>query len=249
MRKLFIPKVLIIAMLFITLLSVALTGCTKEKVMIPQDLDGLSLVQMWEKVSAKIDVQKGGEEMESFRLHANGVRQVDSLSFVFHGFNQKGRPEVYFVSMNAHGEMNWYSYVSDLVNPTRHPLKVFEEIDKIGLASLESGDAGLSMHVEFQSGDVGYRNQYGNIYHLEGGTLKPLDEIIFHSQYPWCTTTVFKLSPNETVITRDGQIIAQASTAVRINGVVPPEERTSQIWFLSEDINKAEVVEYLDNGN
>lgn len=233
--------------LALILVITILPGCAKEKVSITQDLDKLSLVGMWETVSATIDVQKGGEELESLKLHSNGNRQVDSLSFIFHGFNQKGRPEVYFVSMNSHGEMDWYSYESDSVNPTLHPLKVFEEIDRLDLASLESGDAGLSINVGFQSGDIGYRNEYGNIYHLEGGILKPLDEIIFHSKYPWCTISIFKLSPNETIITEDGQTISQASTVARVNGTVPPEERTFQIMFLSEDINKAVTVEYLVN--
>ncbi len=246
MKRSLLLRTTIICVAFILVVTV-LSGCTKEKVSIPRELDQLSLVGMWETVSETIDVQKGGEELESLRLHANGDRQVDSLSFIFHGFNQKGRPEVYFVSMNSRGEMDWYSYESDSVNPTLHPLKVFGEIDKLGLASLEPGDTGLSINVGFQSGDVGYRNQYGNIYHLEDGNLQPLDEIVFHSRYPWCTISVFKLSPNETVITEDGQTNAQASTVVRVNGMVPPEERTSQIWFLSEDINKAETVSYLES--
>lgn len=60
----------------------------------------------------------------------------------------------------------------------------------------------------------------------------------------WCTIGIFKLSPLETIITEDGRTIAQATT---VAGPTPPEERTSQIWFLSEDINKAETVEYLGN--
>ncbi len=245
MRKSFIPKVLMIALCLITLFSIALVqGCTKEKVIIPQGLDELSLSQVWEKVSATIDVQKGGEELESLRLHANQDRQVDSLSFTFHGFNQKGRPEIYFVSMNSRGEMDWYSYESNQVNPTLHPLKVFEEIDKLRLASLESGDAGLAMNIGFQSGDVGYRYAYSDIYHLEGGVLRQLDEIVFHSRTPWCTIGIFKLSSPETIVTGDGRTVTQATT---VAGPVPPSKRTSQIWFLSEDINKAEIVEYLDN--
>ncbi len=245
MKRSLLLRTTIICLAFVLVITV-LSGCGKEKVSIPRELDQLSLVGIWETVSATIDIQKGGEELESLKLHANRDGQVDSLSFIFHGFNQKGRPEVYFVSMNSRGEMDWYSYESNSVNPTLHPLKVFEEIDKLGLALQESGDAGLSINVGFQSGDVGYRNQYGNLFHLEGGNLKQLDEIVFHSRYPWCTISVFKLSPNETVITEDGQTTTQASTVVRINSAVPPEERTSQIWFLSEDINKAETVEYLE---
>jgi hypothetical protein len=207
-------------------------------------LDELSLVKMWEAVSIAIGVQNGSQELESFRLYTNRDDKIDSLSFVFHGNNAGGRPEVYFVSKNSRGEIGWYSNESKFVSPTLKPTRVFTEIDSLGLSSLELGDAGLLMQVDFKSGDVGYNNKYGNIYRIEGGKLRQLKEIVFHSRYPWCTISVYKLFPNETVITDDGQTTAQTTT-VRIP--VPPEERTSQTWFLSEDINKAETVEYLEN--
>jgi hypothetical protein len=229
--------------LVLIIAAALIPGCSQENVTISQEIDELSLVNMWEEVSATIDVQEGSAELESLLLHADKEGKVSSLSFVFHGRDSKGRPKAYFLSKYTNGEINWRSYESQSVTITRHPAEVFSEIDKLGLGSLELGEDGLSIQVQFQSGDVGYRYAYSDIYHLEGGTLRQLNEIIFHSRTPWCTIGVFELSPLETVVTEDGRTVARSTT---VAGPVPPGERTSQIWFLSEDINRAETVEYLE---
>jgi len=242
-RKSFLSKFTAALCLIAVITITFLPGCAKEKVVVPQSLDKLSLSSMWENVAKSTGVQDASAELESLLLHADKEGKVNSLSFIFHGRNQQGRPEVYFVGKNSKGELDQHAYGSQSVPMTRHPLKVFAEIDSLGLSSLEPGDAGLSVQVDFLSGDVGYSYEYSDIFHLEGGALEPLDRIVFHSRTPWCTIGVFKLSPPETIVTVDGRTVAQATT---VAGPVPPGKRTSQIWFLSEDINKAETVEYLE---
>ncbi len=241
MRKSFHVNVVAIILCIIALLTMTiLPGCAREKVTIPQELDKLSLGEMWEQVEDATGLQDGSSELESLNLHTDENGKIDSLSFVFHGYNTGGRPEVYFVSKNSRGELNWHHYESESITATRSPSKVFAEIDNIGLSSLQLGDAGLAMQVDFISGDIGYSYDYSDIYHLESGTLKQLDEIVFHSKYPWCTISVYKLSLPEP---GDGKTITQNIT---IAAPVPRGERTSQIWFLSDDINKADVVKYLE---
>jgi beta propeller repeat protein len=241
----FLPKVTAAVLCLLAVLAIILLpGCTKEKLVIPQKLDELSLVQMWETAADATGVQDDSAELESLRFHVDENRNIDSLSFVFHGITKNKKTEVYFVSKYTNGETNWHSYESETMNVTRHPLEIFKEIDKVRLSSLEIGKNGLIFQVDFQSGDIGYSYDHSDIFKLEDGTLKQLDELVFHSQYPWCTISAYKLTPNEPVINEDGQTIAQATTTAA--GPVSPGERTSQIWFLSDDINKAEKVKYLE---
>jgi len=211
---------------------------------LPQSLDELSLTEMWNAVADVTDVQESMAELGSFNLRADEDGGIDSLYFDFRGRNKEGRPYIYFAEMGGEGKIDIRENESkNSVSLSAHPMTVFAEIDKVGLDSLEPGEAGFAMEISFQEGDVGYSYDYSDIYHLEDGALRQLEEIIFHSETPWCTIGVYKLSPLETTTTEDGQTVAQATT---VAGPVPPGERTSQIWFLSDGIKKAEVVEYLE---
>jgi hypothetical protein len=50
--------------------------------------------------------------------------------------------------------------------------------------------------------------------------------------------------PNDYTIIEDGQTSTKVITTAQ--APVPPGERTSQKWFLSEDIELAETVTYLE---
>ncbi len=231
-----LPKAFLIGLCLVIVLTIIfLPGCAREKITIPQNLDELSLSSMWKNTAEATGVQEGSEELESLYLHADKEGNVNSLSFVFHGSDSKGRTKAYFVSRYTNGETNWHSYDSQSVTVTRHPAEIFSEIDKLGLSSLEPGEDGLLVQVDFTFGDVGYNYDYLDIYQLEDGNLRPLEEIIFHSQYPWATVSVYKLFSSG----QDGQ--SYSTTA----GPVPHGERTSQVWILGEDVNKAEIVKYL----
>jgi hypothetical protein len=104
------------------------------------------------------------------------------------------------------------------------------------------------LQIKFQYGDIGYRSSYLDLYHLQGGELLPLDEIIFHTQVPWCVIDIYELRPADSVIEEDGVMRVETAPAP-VNGVVPPEDRICRKWFLPEDINKAETVKYLENGS
>jgi len=242
MKKLFFPKGMIRMCVIAVLALALLPGCTKEKVKLPQSLDDFSLTGMWEAVAEVTGNQQDSARLESLHLHADREGNIDSLSMIFHGNDSKGNRKVYFVSMGTNGEINWYSYDSRSDTVTGHPAEIFAEIDNLGLDSLEPGESGLLMQVSFQSGDLGYTYEYADIYHLEGGNLRQLDEVIFHSRVPWCTIYVARLFPTGTTVTVDGQTVVQAT----VTGPVPPGERTSQIWFLSDDLNRAETVKYLE---
>ncbi len=222
-----------------------LPSCAKEKIAVtgelPRELDKLSLTEMWNVVADTADLQKRNAELGTMLLRAGADGRVDSLYFAFQGWNEKGRPCIYFADMGRKGKISIREYEINSVSLSRHPSTVFGEVDKLRLASLERGEAGLTLQIVFQWGDLGYSNDHVDIYHLEGGELLPLKEIVFHSREPLCIISVFKLYP---VDVEEGEMVSSVTTAP---GPVLPGERTSQTWFLSEDINKAEIVEYMES--
>jgi hypothetical protein len=237
--------------LILIITAALMPGCSGTEIKttgeLPQSLDELSLIQMWSAVVEVMDIQEPTAELGSFNLRADEDGGIDSLYFDFRGRNREGAPCIYFAEMGREGKIDIRENESkNSVSLSTHPLAIFAEIDKLELASLEPGEAGLFMQINFQGGDVGYRHAYTDIYQLKDGQLLPLKQVIFHTDVFWCTISVFqnaKYEGNEPERTATVRVDSEA-TADDI--VVPLEERTSQIWLLSEDINRAEIVEYLE---
>jgi hypothetical protein len=237
MRNMPKSKIITILCLIALVLVTIMLGCSGTKITttdeLPQNLDELSLTEAWSAVAGVADIQEPTAELGDFRLRADENGGIDLLSFNFLGRNKEGVPCIYFADMGQEGKIDIREYEGESESFSAHPMTVFTEIDKLGLA----------MEICSQGGDVGYSYDYSDIYHLEDGALRKLEEIVFHSETPWCTIGVYKLSPLETITTEDGRTLTQATT---VAAPPPPGERTSQIWFLSEGVNKAEVVEYLE---
>jgi hypothetical protein len=240
MRKL-VALTLVCMIAFVSLI----TGCDRARITtsgeIPRELDKFSLTDMWNAVAQVTDLQADDARLGDFTLRADADGNVESVYFNFSGWNKEGRSSIYFADMGSDDKIDIRAYETDSQPPMNaHPSDIFSEIDKIGLASLERGDAGLTMQIDFMSGDIGYSYDSADIYHLQDSGLTPLKKIVFHSQYPWCTVSVFKMYP---VAGSDG---AAASSIQTASGPVPPGERTSQIWFIGDEVNRAETLEYLD---
>jgi hypothetical protein len=206
------------------------------------DIKELSLLELWDMVADSTDIQEQTAELSTLHMNCDDESRLDHLYFTFGGRNSEGRPCIYFADFNHGSKIDIRAYEVDSFAVKRHPALIFEEIDRIGFDSLTPGDEGLTIHISFLSGDVGYRNDNLDIFHLENGTLAPLNELIFHSNVSWCTISVYQLVPNDSVVTEDGQATAQATTAA---APIQPGERTNQTWFLTEDINMADTVTYL----
>ncbi|MBN2074272.1 MAG: hypothetical protein JW762_01850 [Dehalococcoidales bacterium] len=204
------------------------------------DMNELSLLELWGMIADSTDIQEHTTEMSTFQMSCDAEGRLDRLSFDFGGTNNEGRPCIYFADFNYESKIDIRAYEVDSFPVKRHPALVLEEIDKIGLDVLKPSSEAMTIHISFTSGDVGYRNDNLDIFHLENGVLVPLDEIIFHNQASWCTISVYHLVPNDSVVDENGQ-----TTTTTAPAPVPPGERTSQTWFLSEDINMADTVTYL----
>jgi hypothetical protein len=217
--------------------GITLPGCVDSSVAIPNKLNELSLTAAFNEVVEKTNVYEDAVEFKTLRLHTNGSGVIDSFSFSFYAISKTGKetvPVLFAVQMNENGELEWESYGlnnndSYYHNPTLSlkDLKVLTEIDKLGLSSIAPGDNGSVVQIDLQQGDIGYSRPQSGLYCLQDGKLTPLDKVVFHSNDYWITISVFENlagKAGETFQTGDGE--------------------TSQIWFLAEDLNKAEIVEY-----
>jgi len=228
--------------LMVIIAAVLMSGCSGTKIIttgeLPQSLDELSLTGMWSAVAEAAGIQEPTAELETLYLRADENGSLDSLYCHFLGFAEMGQE----------GKIDIRELESkNSVSLSAHPMAAFTEIDKLGLASLECGEAGLFMQIDFQGGDVGYRHAYTDIYHLKDGELLPLKQVIFHTDVFFCTISIFQNAKHEGNEAGKTATVRVDPEAAADDIVVPLEERTSQIWFLSEGINRAEIVEYLES--
>lgn len=215
------------AVLFIVaVLGACSLGCGKteaeEKITFPTALSELSLVQIWEKVVEVTDVQDSTADLRSFSLQGreNEMGEISFLYFEFHGMNTEGKSQSYRIDLNGtKGELIRHSYDLDEVYMSaspNHPLEYFEELDKVGLANMET-NAHFWISIDFQWGDLGWVRDdiYTDIYRLNDGELTSLNKIIFHTDTP-------------------------------VGHIEVANGGARQTWFITSDIDKAATVEYLE---
>ena len=217
--------------------GIALPGCVDSSVAITDKLDELSLNSAFNEVVEKTNVNKDTVEFRKLRLHTDKNGVIDSFSFSFYAIANTGKetcPVLFDVQMNENGELEWESYKlnnndSHYHNPplSLNDLKVLTEIDKLGLSSITPGDNGSVVQINFQCGGMGYSRPQSELYCLHDGELTPLDKVVFHSNDYWITISVFE------------NLAGKAGETFQTGGGA-----TSQIWFLAEDLNKADIVEY-----
>ncbi len=240
MKKPFLFKITsFILFLTVVLAAAFLSSCDNADksttVDIPRQLDQFSMADMWTKVAQATDLQKETAGLGSLHLTIDKIGVIKSLYFDFNGRNKNGRTCLYFASLNYKNKIDILKYETGSVQLSKNPQSVFSEIDKVGLASIKRGDEGLTVHIDFQWGDIGFNHDYLDAFQLQDGNLLPLEELIFHTGDPICVINIYI------------NYISEETAAIAVSaGPVPPGERTFQIWFLSEDINKADIVEYLD---
>jgi heat shock protein HslJ len=230
MRRLVQSKSRTIVLCIATLLIISvLPGCTKERIPIPQQLSELSLVKIWQSVEGATGVQNNAVELESFRLLTDTEGKISGITFRLQEDNRQGKSNGLQIEIDSQGKLNQHSYQSKIPD-TRHPLEVLSELDRIQLSSVFPEAKEWWLQADFQFSGMGYGNDNLNIYHLSNGQLLPLKEVVFQ-QTPFCVISM---------IPRTDAGDTSPTTASR------DERPLTQIWFLSEDINQAERVEYLE---
>ena len=227
-------KVIILCLLAIIMIA-SLPGCAL-KVTVPVELSGFSMLNVWNLMEKAAGVQRDGGHLISLHLYAGADGTISSMDYSFFGWDSKGTSKIYFVDMNPRGQMKWYSNVTKEVFSHTETLPVFTEIDKLGLASIPLGTAGMEMNIEFQSGSITYSADHLKIYELKEGTLQPLKQVDFRTENMWCTISISSMFKD----------INDSGTVTRASNTDPGGHFTTQIWFSSGELAKVAKVEYLN---
>jgi hypothetical protein len=236
-------RIAIVWFLVLGVMVGSLVACSDNGLVVnmPTSLNELSLSEVWQKTLEVTEVQDSSTNLKALSLYADEAGSLDLFHFAFDGRNRQGEGKVYSVDVNSSGELHWYSYDADPGSEWVHPKDVFSELDHVGLNNLERGNRGISISIDFIAGAVGYSSDYVNAYILDSGNLLPLREIVFYSNVPWASVWVSKRYSVETGSEDASPTAVETPPSVPI----PPEQRTSQVWFLSRDLDKAVYVLYL----
>lgn len=214
-------------LLTVLMMSISL-GCENtedeiKKIPVPTSLSKLSLVQVWDQLVEATNIQEQTASLQSFSLIVgNDGKARGGFFFEFCGVDDNGKLKYFHAEfLLARGELGEYSFDLDTFpasySTLNHPLRYFEELDKVGLGSIEPGPDHLWMMIDFQWGSFGYSHEYVDtydIYRLEDGNLIPIDKISFRTNTPVGTIQFFRGNNN------------------------------AQFWFITSDIEKADTVEY-----
>lgn len=141
------------------------------------ELEEISLTEVWSKVLDLTSVENRASQLETFRLDVTENRKVQSIHLIFQSRDEEGVSKAYFVDLNSQGYLKYRSGEIDRVTPTYHPLKIFEELDKLDLGSLMKENRGLSIETDFATG--GRMRGTNPLYLLDNGSMRPLEGISF----------------------------------------------------------------------
>lgn len=160
----------------------------EEELRVNTDLENAKLSDFWSAVVKAANVQNETANLEWLRLKVEDGK-IHLLHLEFNGNGVDGRKRVYFVDVDSTGRVRINSGTVEQSISTRHPTKVFRELDALGLYSIGSS---YTLSVDFEWGDIGFDSTVTPLYLLENGELKPLRGVVFHTDWPVCEIAVCK---------------------------------------------------------
>lgn len=100
------------------------------------------------------------------------------------------------------------------------------------------------LHFELHTGSLTYSSEYTELYLLENGRRRLLEEIAFDSDSPWTTIEVCA-PPDEADGDRE---VTETDSSIRVTRTIGVgEDGDCEIWFLEQAVAKAEVVEFVED--
>ena len=238
--------------LLVIVIIVSLLGCTQESdvTFISANVKNTSLTGVWSSLVETLDIKPSTASTEDFSLEVLPDWSLDALYLVFYASDKRGTNNIYYVNSDYYGEVFSYSKTEGGTEiPERvHPLYVLENLENIILTHLV-GEDGCRINMSFYAGHVTYTNKVYPIkisingiesevstkmYHLKDGNLLPLREVVYHTDsYCWGQISIFRGRVPQ--IIRMGESILESD----VSGA-----GTSEIWFLSSELDKASFVSY-----
>ena len=222
-------KILILVSLFFSLsliISCSPRNTPNPRLDVSMNVNEVTLTRLWEAVSEEAGIREETARINDFRLTTDKKGLIEQAFYVFTALNSESQPMSYLIGADKSGELQISSgniTVSDYDSSDSHyhnPTDMFSRIDKIGLPFLQSGSEGINIRLDYVS-DLLYQSNPPQwlLFELKDGTLVPLESVKPEPGYSTALITIDKKN----------------------------SDQPSQEWFLSEDLARAEIVEYASN--
>jgi len=189
------------------------------------DVQELTLTQLWGTIVEEIGIREETAQFNSFTLDTNGRGEIQRVLFLLWGMSTANQSTSYFVEINNREHQKLLtenSDVSDSSINSSHPGEYFDEIDKVGLPNIQSDTDGIRISINdmVPGGDYRSSEEVNLLFRLEDGNLVRLQRVKFRDE-PY----IFGVKVDKKA--RDGEPFYPL-----------------EIWFLEQDLTKAEIVEY-----
>lgn len=195
------------------------------------------LLEVWEAMAGEMPFENetARSAMLDMGFDANG--SVTYLRFHFFA-DMEGEPWVHSAFVLRNGSAYLSSQRLDYRPPHPHPLEILTAVDSIPFEEISYGERGMNLKIFDHEQNRTYADTYGNIYAIENGTLRPLQEISFATAEVWHTIEIYPI-PERRVIVADGKQQEENLTATRID-----EDPRALVIFAPREIGLAERVVY-----
>jgi hypothetical protein len=189
------------------------------------DVQELTLIQLWGTIVEEIGIREETAKISSFTLVTNAHGEIQWMLFEVWGISAENLSTSYLVEINNRENQRLLTvntYISDTSLNSSHPGAYFDEIDKVGLPSIQSDTDGIWISIDdmFPGGDYHSNEKVSLLFRLKDGNLVPLKRVKFRDEPYIFGIKVKKKAP-------DGEPFYP-----------------SEIWFLDQDMAKAEIIEY-----
>lgn len=210
---------LVIALLMIVMMGLV-SACSESNdvVHVDANVKEASLAEVWKAVVEEAGIRDVSANLSELSLRVDEDGSVELLHYMFYARDADGKAGMYSVNSEYDGDVTYYWYPADGAGVfTTDPLGVFEEMDKVPATTMLSGEASAHVLMSFQSGAYRYNSSVSliKLYHMKDGELVPLKDVMFRTSVPW------------------GEIHVSKGAAA-----------STELWFLTSELGKAESVEY-----
>ncbi|MBN2238402.1 MAG: hypothetical protein JW712_01405 [Dehalococcoidales bacterium] len=217
-------------LLLVVLMTGLISGCTGKESSLSISRNDFTFSSTWDEILRITGVEESTVRLDSYELKVRETG-IQGLSVQFLAGNGSGQPFMYYVQMDKHGVFTHDVYESSGYWDEYNPRTIFNELDRYGLPAIAAGAD--STGIRIRPADTERTYEIDDIFLLENGILTPLRRVSFGREASWAGIEVFRYYPDDF---GTGPLIIDSLR------VLP-----WQTWFVSEDLDNAETVDYLEN--
>ncbi len=185
-----------------------------------------SLAQIWEAVVEDAGFQESTASLEELMVWYRGAGTVYLMQYTFSATGAEGTVKTVTVNSDNDGKVACWLVETGGVPTDTLPRDVFEELDSVSPEKILRGEYEAHVDMNFMVGPMRYDGSATcdggpcRLYELKDGVLMPLKSVLFAAEQPCSDISVVRFA----------------------QGAQTPS--SSEIWFLTSDLDKAESVVY-----